>query len=192
MEAVQLDNTQNPQLFEDAYRQLPLTDTDWDQIFSSYNAVVDWPGAAFWEELLRRYSDAKCILTTRDPERWWQSIVKTLHPLPNTEDWDWPAKMRNTYKMWEVIVRDGDLQGIGMQKAEAIRLFKEHDEAVKSQVDASRLLVIDCDKIDDCTFPDLCRFLGHEVPDEASWPTENQGKDFKSRYGEIKQTLEKA
>src|SRR3712207_5252325 len=32
---------------------------DWDEIFRDYRATVDWPGGAFYEELMQRYPDAK-------------------------------------------------------------------------------------------------------------------------------------
>jgi hypothetical protein len=33
---------------------------------------VDWPGAPFYEKLMGRYSDAKVILTVREPEKWYE------------------------------------------------------------------------------------------------------------------------
>ncbi|MEE3922636.1 sulfotransferase [Micromonospora sp. BRA006-A] len=36
-------------------------DVDWDQVFAGYRSTVDWPGAAFWRELVERYPEAKVI-----------------------------------------------------------------------------------------------------------------------------------
>jgi hypothetical protein len=41
---------------------------DWDAIFRSYRAQVDWPGARYWRELAVHYPDAKVVLTVRDPD----------------------------------------------------------------------------------------------------------------------------
>src|SRR5690348_10244023 len=51
---------------------------DWDEIFAGYAATVDWPGAAFWRELLATYPQAKVILTVRDPQRWYDSTRQTI------------------------------------------------------------------------------------------------------------------
>ena len=54
---------------------------DWDEVFAGYESSVDWPGAAFWRELTAYYSDAKVILTVRDPERWYDSVRETIYQL---------------------------------------------------------------------------------------------------------------
>src|SRR5262249_37024332 len=51
---------------------------DWDELFRGYQATVDWPSCSFYEELMRRYPDAKVILTVRDPERWYESVRQTI------------------------------------------------------------------------------------------------------------------
>src|SRR5690242_18195548 len=51
---------------------------DWDEILAGFDATVDWPGAAFWRELLATYPRAKAILTVRDPERWYDSTQQTI------------------------------------------------------------------------------------------------------------------
>jgi hypothetical protein len=51
---------------------------DWDTIFDGYGGSVDYPGCTFWEELADYYPDAKIILTTRDPVRWWESANETI------------------------------------------------------------------------------------------------------------------
>jgi hypothetical protein len=40
---------------------------DWQMPFCSYRATVDWPGCAFYEELIDRYPNAKVVLSVRDP-----------------------------------------------------------------------------------------------------------------------------
>jgi len=53
---------------------------DWTAIFDGYRATVDWPAAAFWRELVERYPDAKALLSRRDPDRWHESVMNTIHP----------------------------------------------------------------------------------------------------------------
>src|SRR5437588_453319 len=47
---------------------------DWDALFEGYRAAVDWPTCNFWRELADYYPRSKVILTTRDPERWYESV----------------------------------------------------------------------------------------------------------------------
>lgn len=54
---------------------------DWDGIFHGYRATVDWPAAAFWRELVERYPDAKVLLSLRDSDRWYDSVMNTLYPV---------------------------------------------------------------------------------------------------------------
>ncbi|MGH8901026.1 MAG: sulfotransferase [Egibacteraceae bacterium] len=42
---------------------------DWEELFSGYQATVDFPGAAFWRELVDAYPDAKVLLDVRDLDR---------------------------------------------------------------------------------------------------------------------------
>lgn len=51
---------------------------DWDDIYGPYKATVDWPGAHFWAPLADRYTDAKIILSKRDPQRWYESMSETI------------------------------------------------------------------------------------------------------------------
>jgi hypothetical protein len=64
------ENPEHVELWENAARGKPV---DWEELFRGYRATVDWPGAAFYEELMERYPDAKVILTVRNPERWYES-----------------------------------------------------------------------------------------------------------------------
>lgn len=40
---------------------------DFDMLLSSYKAVVDWPGAAFYKQLMERYPDAKVTFSKSAP-----------------------------------------------------------------------------------------------------------------------------
>src|SRR3954447_22922607 len=52
---------------------------DWDRLLDGYRATVDWPGTAFYEQLMRVYPDAKVILTVRDPDRWYDSARTSIY-----------------------------------------------------------------------------------------------------------------
>ncbi len=51
---------------------------DWNALFDGYAATVDWPSAAFWEELAAAFPDAIILHSERDPEAWWKSAIATI------------------------------------------------------------------------------------------------------------------
>jgi hypothetical protein len=51
---------------------------DWDAVFDGYRSAVDWPACTFWSELAVRYPDAKIVLTIRDADAWYDSVMKTI------------------------------------------------------------------------------------------------------------------
>ena len=54
---------------------------DWDRLFKprNYKACVDWPTSRYYKDLLKKYPNAKVILTVRDPEKWYQSVYDTIY-----------------------------------------------------------------------------------------------------------------
>ncbi|TNF86075.1 MAG: sulfotransferase family protein, partial [Gammaproteobacteria bacterium] len=53
---------------------------DFHTLFEGYQASVDWPSCNFWREQMGAYPEAKVILSERDPEAWYASIMKTIYP----------------------------------------------------------------------------------------------------------------
>ena len=51
---------------------------DWRPSLAGYTSTVDWPGLMIWRELAAASSDAKIILTMRDPEEWYASAAATI------------------------------------------------------------------------------------------------------------------
>ena len=70
-------NPTHPKLWVEAYEGKL---TDYDLIFKGekelegdpYTATCDWPSTVIWEELIKKYPDAKVILTLRDAEGWYK------------------------------------------------------------------------------------------------------------------------
>lgn len=55
---------------------------DWQTLFSGYDASISWPACFFYNELYEAFPDAKFILTTRDPERWAESVSRVMKQFP--------------------------------------------------------------------------------------------------------------
>ena len=53
---------------------------DWDGLFAGYKAAVDWPSCNFWRQQTAHFPEAKVILSLRDPEKWYDSIMNTIYP----------------------------------------------------------------------------------------------------------------
>ena len=54
-------------------------DINWDEIFSTYGACLDFPSCIYYKNLMKKYPNAKIILTKRNPESW----VKSWNVLEN-------------------------------------------------------------------------------------------------------------
>src|SRR5271157_5065367 len=132
---------------------------DWDKLFAGYRATVDWPGCSFYRELLQHYPEAKVILTVRDPERWYDSARETIYfvreAIPRWTRVIFP-RMRVFRRMLDRIAWDGMFRGRFEDRAFAIDAFNRHNEQVRRDVPADRLLVY---KVSEGWRP-LCAFLG--------------------------------
>ncbi len=51
---------------------------DWTQFLGEYVATVDWPCAAFWQEISASSPEAVVLLSTRDADGWWESARRTI------------------------------------------------------------------------------------------------------------------
>jgi hypothetical protein len=151
----------------------------WEEVFAGYRSTVDFPGVAFWRELVDAYPEAKVILTVRDPQGWYATMRETFlaaagpegqPPIPGAADGsfgegqDWSQMM-------------ADLQ----DEDTAITDFERHIEDVRSYVSGDRLLVYEVKQ----GWEPLCDFLEVHVPDEP-FPRLNDAEAFKelmAQYG---------
>ena len=56
---------------------------DWHTLFRNFEATVDTPGCLYYQELMEAFPDAKVVLTVREPDRWYASLM-TLYRTFNT------------------------------------------------------------------------------------------------------------
>jgi hypothetical protein len=149
---------------------------DWDGVFAGYQASVDWPSCNFWQEQMVRYPDAKVVLSERDPERWYESVMNTIYPMSipyrHSED---PQK-----RSWGMMIYDlvwqGTFGGRIEDKDHAIDVYQAHNRKVKETVPADRLLVHESS----AGWEPLCQFLECPVPQE-DYPSSNSTEEFKAR-----------
>lgn len=148
---------------------------NWDELFAGDVATVDWPGAAFWRELVAANPDAVVLLSMREsPEAWWTSAHRTIFMTLDSPNLPPEAKA------WLTTV--GDLiarHGIDPDDAEiSMAAYERHIAEVRAEVPADRLV--------EWTTGDgwgpLCDALGVPVPD-AAFPHVNTAEEFRNRLG---------
>lgn len=142
---------------------------DWEAIFDGYNAMVDYPGAAYWRELAAYYPDAKVLHTTRDPDQWFTSTQATIFRPGSHIEQDGPMKpfFESFTRAFGEHIHDRDWM---------TDYFRRHDEAVRREIPAERLLVYQAGQ----GWAPLCAFLGVPVPAEP-YPSENNTAEFQAR-----------
>jgi hypothetical protein len=136
---------------------------DWDQLFRGFGATVDWPTARWWREIAAHYPDAKVLLSVRDPEAWYTSMINTIYqpmkfPAPDSA----PELVRLQSEMVRKSILAETFDNRFEDKAHAIEVFKRHNQEVRDSVDPARLLEFDVRE----GWAPLCRFLEAPIPDE--------------------------
>jgi hypothetical protein len=153
---------------------------DWDALFQGYQATVDWPGCTFYEELMKRYPDAKVILSIRDPESWYESARKTIYYARQAFP-SWvrmlSTRMRRFRAMLDHLIWDGTFEGRFEEPSYAIEVFNRHNERVQRTVPRDRLLVYEVKE----GWQPLCAFLGVPVPEGKPFPHLNDTAEFRTR-----------
>ena len=171
--------------------------TDWNSLFKDeYHSIVDFPGSIYYQQLANYYPEAKVVLTVRDPEKWYESVRKTIFafdpgiglklkmllmlPFSSTARNLFKVILHNDSVIWKKL-----FNGKFKDKAYAIQRYQEHIEEVKRNIPANRLLVYEVKE----GWEPLCQFLNKPVPD-TPFPNTNKGEDFHTwATGIVKDTL---
>lgn len=157
---------------------------DWTQILDGWESTVDWPGCSFWRDMVETWPDAPVLLSVRDPEAWYRSCENSIHAAKemalagelegNTED----APDPEVIQFINGLIWNGTFDGRFLERDYALRVFEEHNEAVKAAVPADRLLVYEISQ----GWEPLCEFLEVPVPD-TPMPHLNDTASFRTMFG---------
>ncbi|WP_067814862.1 sulfotransferase family protein [Actinomadura kijaniata] len=147
---------------------------NWNQVFDGYGSSVGWPGTRFWRELVHWFPQAKVVLTTRDPDLWYDSAKHTIFdadlvPPPGTVE----SHLAPMMSLVEELIFDAVFDGRLDDPDRAIAAFNRHNDAVRQLVPAERLLEFDVTQ----GWEPLCHFLDVPVPDRP-FPRRNDRKQF--------------
>lgn len=154
-------------------------DPQWDTIFAGYRSSTDYPGCMFWRELAAKYPEAKIILTTRDPGKWFESVSATVMSPEHRARFESDPQMAEFFKL---TVFDDDLEGRLGNREKMIEYFNAWSQAVIDEVPADRLLVYGAGD----GWEPLCEFLGVPVPAEP-YPRVNSREEMTERTGQVDQ-----
>jgi len=155
---------------------------DWEALFAGYQAVVDYPGAAFWRELAAFYPDAKVLHSVRDPDAWFDSTQATIF----APDGIAAAALASNQQPAASFFRSFGAPFIAHMHDRAFMTdyFRRHTEAVKAAIPPERLLIYEVGG----GWDPLCQFFGVPVPD-APYPSENSRTAFAAASHAMPQSL---
>ncbi|MCJ1475763.1 hypothetical protein MMC13_004427 [Lambiella insularis] len=161
-----------------------FTRKDWDMLLGNAGACIDVPTAAFMPELIEAYPDAKVIVSMRDPDKWYTSLMATvgrtqsllmikilsfLDPFFLGRFMPFLEAMKNG--MWKCEYSDAK----GIKES-----YVNFHEEVRQIVPEDKRLEY---HLGDGWEP-LCKFLGKDVP-KGPFPFINESAEFSERVGLI-------
>lgn len=166
-------------------RKADGVEVDMDEIFSQkgkqYKACCDGPSCYYWKDTLKRYPNAKVVLTLRDAEKWYESASNTIfhdystYPSISLGNWlDLKLFRRNFDRVMKKTLYYDQLDG-DFSKENVIRRYNEFVADVYTSCPPENLLVFEAKD----GWEPLCKFLGKPVPD-VPYPNINDTTAFRS------------
>jgi Sulfotransferase domain len=143
---------------------------DWDALFEDYEATVDAPACFYYRELMEAYPEAKVVLTVRDADRWYASIMTLLNTVKPLRPF---GKVMPRIGRFMKLTDDLLDTFIAPSRDEEsfLRAFHRYNAEVTEHVPADRLLVF---RVQDGWEP-LCAFLDCPIPEPHPFPHLNEG-----------------
>ena len=147
---------------------------DWESLFRGYQSAADWPAAAYYQDLMTVYPEAKIILTVRDPESWHKSVMNTIYRAGRgffgrfTRIFPVVHQFLNAI---EKVIWVGIFHNKLEDKVHTVEVFNKHIEEVKRTVPKERLLIFEAKH----GWEPLCMFLDVPVPANKPYPHRNKG-----------------
>ncbi len=164
---------EHTKVWSKAFRKEPV---DWDALFEGYRAAVDWPSCNWWREHADYYPDSKVILSTRDPDRWYESVCNTIYASTQDALRSEDPLVRARGQWAEDLIWQPLFGGRMHDKAHVIAVLQAHEAEVKATIPEDRLLVFEAAS----GWGPLCEFLGRPIPDDP-YPRVNTTEDFRAR-----------
>ena len=161
---------------------------DVKRVYQNADAVVDFPGNFFWEEMLEAFPESKVVLSEREEDSWIKSAVNQLQVINAVKSREFYRMLSPTARKMYFVLYSYINAISGSTNPSSTCVFRKryriHNHRVKSLVPPGKLLVFNVKQ----GWKPLCDFLGCEVPTVA-FPHENiKGEMVKfflseTRYG---------
>jgi hypothetical protein len=147
---------------------------DWREFLAGYVATVDWPSAAFWQEISAVNAEAVVLLSMRaSPGEWWRSADATIFEAVRRR----MAQAAATGQSEMVVdMLSHRFSERWMDEASAKAAYRRHIQQVRSSVPRARLVEW---RPGDGWEP-ICKALDLRVPDDP-FPHVNTTAEFRSR-----------
>jgi hypothetical protein len=169
---------------------------DWPALFTGYQSIVDFPGCHFYRKLIDQYPQAKVILTTRDPDKWYASALETIlrpkfrlslifHIVCKIPFSRRVRRLPRLMISMNRIITKGVFGGRFTDKQHALRVYQQHYDEVMRTVPPHQLLVFSVKE----GWDPLCTFLNVPVPTDEPFPHANTGGDFRKMELEFIRSL---
>jgi hypothetical protein len=148
---------------------------DWRTFLAGYNATVDWPACAFWEELAEASPGAIVVLSVRESaEAWWKSFDATIasslaKPVPADRP-DWAVRRKMVVDLLDVTFTPD-----WRERDAAIAAYEAHNAAVRAAVPGKRLV----EWLPADGWEPLCAALDVPIPTEP-FPRTNSTEEFRA------------
>ena len=165
-------------------------DTDWERLFGSYQSAVDFPVVACYQQLLKKYPDARVILTLRDEDDWYETASRAILKVqPGLAEkirialkLPFSPRLR---KLMRVFRMSGQFwqEHVGpryKERGPAIAFYRQWNEQIRKEIPSGKLLEYEVKE----GWQPLCEFLGVEVPNEP-FPRANSRQEFQQGKKEI-------
>ncbi|EDO33663.1 predicted protein, partial [Nematostella vectensis] len=147
---------------------------DFKSMFHDIDAITDYPGSFFFEEILAAFPQAKVVLTVRDEDAWARSL--SLEIAETAKMWSKNsvlAFLSPTFAKLKRIslIMETAMCGNFTPKSTFIhrKFIHMHNNRVRINVPKDQLLVFSVTQ----GWQPLCDFLGHAIP-TPDFPHENK------------------
>lgn len=152
-----------------------FTRDDWDRMLGNCRAVSDLPAILFAEELIEAYPEARVILSTRDVDSWYQSVLTTFEPMVR----DWPARFGHFFHpvvfQYEIFIIIYYCFFRGSPRKNGKAIYAEHNDMIRRLVPKERLLEYHVRE----GWEPLCNWLGKDIPSKEM-PNGNSSVEFRA------------
>jgi len=137
------------------------------KVYDNVDAVFDAPASFFWYDLMQLYPECKVILTVRNRENWWRSILAHTVKIWNGGHHD---HIPYTNRLHALLFGTVEPHAYLWKRA-----LQQHSRRVRGGVPPERLLVLDVTRSchDAELWLKLSQFLNCEMP-SAVFPWANR------------------